>query len=153
MDRMQIAVVLALRELGLEPLATDDYGKKKDALYLANAAGVNAGNYFWYWHYRGSVAADGVLDDFFTIWFSVTPEFDETAGWQLDDKSTAALTRMNPLIKDSDLELLASTHFLIKHGHSTREIPEILWKYEGNYSVQRVRKARSELRRYGLLSS
>jgi len=120
MNRQQIALKLIHDVLGVD-FSVKSFRDRlilQKASYLAQAAGVNLGYYFsWYLHgpYCSSLASDA-----FSISDELNAESDESKGWQLDEKTTAKLTRVRTVIEGNRpgdrakrLELLASVHFLV----------------------------------------
>lgn len=120
MNRQQIALKLIVDELGLD-FTVESFQDRlilQKASYLAQAAGVNMAYYFsWYLHgpYCSSLAGDA-----FSICDELEADSDESRGWQLDEKTSARLARVNALMEKKEpaalakrLELLASVHFLV----------------------------------------
>jgi hypothetical protein len=153
MNRTQIAIALALRELEVDPARDDNFRTKKNALYLMKAAGAEVSSHFFWWHYSGTIGARRLSDDFLAMRFGISSEFDETDGWQLDKASKTRIAGIKALVQSADLELFTSTHFLITRGQAKNDadVREVLSKYGRNYTPKEIGMAVKALRQYGLL--
>lgn len=132
MDRRQIGLVLALDQLGLPlKLATfDDRLVLQKAIYLAEAAGVHLG-YDHSWYLRGPYSS-GLARDAFAAEAELAKDKQEIAGWKLDDGSQQQLTELQDLVTGEQnerakrLELLASTHYLVRRRGMSQDDLELL---------------------------
>ena len=164
MDRQQIGVKLAIEGLGrtLKVDGFDDRLILQKTVYLAQAKGVHLGYYYkWYLHgpYCSSLTKDLYAID------SEGKYADEECGrWNLDEESSTRLNQLVPLFNESDtkkladnLELLASVHFLVERkqvpGENAKQIRIILKRYEKTFSLEQIRQALGDLRKYVLLEN
>lgn len=152
MNRTQIAMALVLREFGVNPTRLDNFRQKKNAIYLARAAGVAVSNHHFYWHYTGRIAAKEIGEDFDSIAIYMQA-FDELKDFQLDEESRKSLAKLKPIVKNENLELLTSVHFLVAHSHKTNKLQRILKEYEQDYTKQQIQDAIAQLRSYELLKA
>ena len=162
MNRRQIAAVLVLRELGIEPKM--DFFRDRlvvqKALYLAQAAGCDLG-YFYGWYLRGPYCSNVAEDMFAATEGPVDPE-DAVQSFALDEESRECLAKIKELIakrKQADLarclELLASVHFLVKRKQvpdfAARTVTKRLKLFGKDFDVNQVQAALRELRGAGVL--
>src|SRR5712692_9178371 len=119
MDRQQIGLKLTLDALGL-PLQLDSFDDRmalQKTIYLCQLGGIHLG-YRYNWYLRGPYSPD-LTRDAFALRTNQNSEFDETAGWKLDEASIQRLKKISPLWESQRkderarwLELLASVLFL-----------------------------------------
>lgn len=165
MNRQQIAIRLALRELGFEkpPVQTFD-GRLaiQKCVYLAQAAGARLG-YHFRWYLRGPYCPE-LTDDAFAVASELEAGLDEADGWVLPNEWGPALAAVRALIPQGDparrarrLELLASVHFLAARRRSGAADPEQLQaqleRYEKDFTVEEVENALGVLREHNLLGA
>jgi len=165
MDRRQIATVLVLQELGIEPkldLFRDRLVVQK-AIYLAQAAGCDLG-YYYGWYLRGPYCSPLARDMFATV--EDLLGFEEAVrGFELDADSRECLTQVKELIAPPTdphafarrLELLASVHFLIKREQVPESTPSAVAQrlklFGKDFDAKDVAGAIDGLRRAGLLNA
>lgn len=157
MNHVQLGMALVLKELDILPL-DKNFRLKKNAIYLAKAAGIEVSNHFFMWHYSGRITAHNpnearitttTLSQDFDI---ISSEIEEIERVELDDESKRKLAKLKPLIQTSpNLELLTSVHFLIEHKHPVKQLQKILANYEQNYNEEQIQEAIAQLRNYSLL--
>ena len=161
MDGRQIASVLVLRELGIEPkldLFKDRLIVQK-AIYLAQAAGVDLG-YFYGWYLRGPYCSS-VADDLFAAVEDPQAVEDAVDRWELDSEWRTKLDRFKTLIEPEDdelarrLELWASVHFLVTRkqvkDRSAKAIAALLEKFGKDFEEEEVEGAVERLEEAGTL--
>lgn len=163
MDRQQIGVKLAIEGLGLD-FKIDGFEDRlilQKAIYLAQAAGVNLGYYYQWYHY--GPYSPSLTRDEYAIATDITGE-DESVGWKLDETSWQRLKEIKAIFTKPQreelakkLELLASVHFLINRkqvpGANTKQIAETLKRFNKNFSEEDVKEALGELKTYGFLAA
>jgi uncharacterized protein YwgA len=163
-DRQQISVKLAIEGLGLE-FKIDSFVDRlilQKAIYLAQAAGVNLG-YYYQWYLHGPYSPSLTRDEY-AIDMDIATGLDESKGWKLDDTSLQRLGEMRSIFAEPQrdklkkkLELLASVHFLVGRrqvsGANTKQITQILKRFNKDFSEEDVKKALEELKTYGLLAA
>ncbi|MEW6197454.1 MAG: hypothetical protein AB1601_02150 [Planctomycetota bacterium] len=165
MNRQQISIRLALRELGFKtpPVQTFD-GRLaiQKCVYLAQAAGAKLG-YHFRWYLRGPYCPE-LTDDAFAIASELQAGLDEAQGWVLPDGWRPAVAAVRALVPEGNpeqharrLELLASVCFLAaRRGSTTVEPAELqaqLKRYEKDFTVEEVQDALGALREHNLLSA
>jgi len=164
MDRQQIALRLALRELGVE-LNLGSFDRRlivQKATYLAQAAGLGLGYYFR-WYLRGPYSPD-LTSDAFGIAGELAANSDEAAAWELDPSSQSKLRALRPLLESSSeqdqarsLELLASIHYLVSRnqvgGEDSGQVQTILKRNGKIYSMSEIHQALAQLREHDLLAT
>jgi hypothetical protein len=171
MGRRQIAVLLALKELGID-LSVDTFDQRlivQKAIYLTQAAGLDLG-YYYGWYLRGPYCS-AVAKDIFAALEDPQEMAGHVAQWSLDDRSKKALARLRKLLRSPTvpaqpgaqgqeaqarwLELLASVHFLIDRkqvaGHGAKEISGRLKAFNKDFGASEVEGALAELRRFNVL--
>lgn len=163
MTHRQIAAVLALRELGIEPRLDvfKDRLVVQKSVYLAQAAGVDLG-YFYGWYLRGPYCSPLARDMFAAV---EDPQgLDEVVErFELDSQSKQRLSKLKRLIvPDSPdlartLELLASVHFLIRRGQvregTAAALRERLRVFGKDFEEAEVKQAVDDLHAAGLLNA
>lgn len=138
MDKIQIGLKIAMDELGIQ-IEKTPYSTIRNIVYLAIAKGVYLTNSSFCWSSEGNVISRSLFKDIGTIKNELAQGYDDSKGWCLDNNSKKKLENLKPLITStSDLELLASTHFLIKKEKSVDEISDIFKKFNKNYSEKQV---------------
>lgn len=162
MNRRQIAAVLTLRRLGVEPnLRTfDDRLIAQKAIYLAQAAGIDLG-YFYNWYLRGPYCP-ALTDDLFGAISSGFAGDSTPKRWALDEPSGRRLDRLKAVIGTRlratkplarRLELLASVHFLITWKQVADEdseaIAERLQAYGKRFAPEHVKEAIAAIQKFG----
>lgn len=161
MDRQQIGIVLALRELDL-PLKMEGFDDRlilQKTIYLTQACGVDLGYYFQ-WYLRGPYCSSLANDAFSAL----TEENQEVDDWELDQASASRLQRILRLFSEQDrqklarnLERLASTHFMIQRKHVPAENPgaiaQTLERYGKDFTENEVAAALGELTHHDLLKN
>jgi uncharacterized protein YwgA len=162
MDRQQIGVKLAIDGLKLS-FKIDSFQDRlimQKAVYLAQAAGVNLG-YYYQWYLYGPYSSSLTRDEY-AIATDIALGMEESEGWKLDDQSSQRLERIRGIfagLKGDELakklELLASVHFLIDRKQvskvDTSQITSTLKRFKKNFSVEDVKEALKELKKYELL--
>jgi len=162
MDRQQIRLKLAIDHLGLS-LKMDDFDNRlilQKAVYLAQAKQVHLG-YYYQWYLYGPYCPS-LTKDLYAIDSEGRYGVDECNRWELDEQSCHRLDEIKGLFTEtapgplpSNLELLASVHFLVTCKQVSRsdakQITEILKRYNKDFSPQEVEVALGELDKYGLL--
>lgn len=160
MDRRQIALKLTVDGAGL-PFTLETFEHRlilQKAIYFAQALGIELGYYFrWYHHgpYSPALARDA---------FAVAAQLqdDDISEWRLDPESQERAGRLGDFIAEgepggqaSDLERLASVHFLVqREGASKEDIPDLcnaLLESKKKYADDEVSGAVGQLHKYGLL--
>jgi uncharacterized protein YwgA len=131
-------------------------------IYLCQLAGVHLGcRYNWY--LRGPYSPD-LTRDAFDLKAKQASDFDETAGWNLDERSIQRLKEISSLWSTNPetqcprwLELLASVLFLKRsydgRNKDTAGLREILVRNEKYFTEDEISCAIKELVRHGLLPS
>jgi len=162
MDRQQITLRLALRELGVE-LNLGSFDRRlivQKATYLAQAAGLGLGYYFR-WYLRGPYSPD-LTSDAFSIQDELAANNDEAEAWKLDLTSQSKLCNLKPLLssqseheKARSLELLASIHYMVSRnqarGDDPKQVQAILKRNGKKYDLREVKRALARLRKHELL--
>jgi hypothetical protein len=167
MTRRQIAISLALRELGIE-LRGESFTDRlivQKAVYLIQAFGLDLG-YFYGWYLHGPYCSD-VTTDLFGALADPGAMDDLKADWTLDNGTKRRLATLKALIHRQErplarwLELLASVHFLIDrgqvkrkdHANGAKEVSARLKAFNKDFRPQEVRDGLTELESRGLLRS
>lgn len=162
MDRRQIFLSLALRELGqnIDLTGFDRRLILQKSVYLLQAAGVNFG-YSFSWYLRGPYCSS-LTSDLFAIFAELDENLDD---WRLDEGISKSIGSAKTFLSQSPvepdlarwLELLASIHFLVVKKKDVLPedvdgIQQILSKYKKNYSTDQIRAAMSSLKSAGLIT-
>lgn len=171
MDRRQIATILVLKDLGIEPRmkSFDNRLSVQKAIYLSQIAGADLGYYFgWYLH--GPYCRHTTQEVFSTLDDPVgTQEAKER--WSLDKNTLGTLKKVREIMgvpthqragfpnnergKARWLELLASVHFLIDRKqvrhNGPKDIKERLKTFNKDFKVEEVKTAIQKLRNYGFI--
>ena len=161
MDRRQIAALLTLKKLGIEPDLTTFSGRlvAQKVLYLVQAAKLDLG-YFYSWYLRGPYSPD-VSRDLFPAIDELKANPNALVGWKLDSSADPVLDQIQTLVparpdedRSSELELLASVHFLVERrglAHDPSLLSEEMRKYNKNFTSGEVSSGLDALRRAHLL--
>lgn len=152
MDRIQIGLKVGLDELGI-PIEKTPYSTIRNIVYLAIVKGVYLTNSSFCWSSEGNVISKSLFKDIGTIKNELNQGYDDSKGWCLDDNSKKRLENLKPLIiSTSDLELLASVHFLTKKGKkSVDEISDIFKKFNKSYLEEQILAAVETLKEQELI--
>ena len=162
MDRQQIGVKLALDGLG-QLLKVDEFDDRlilQKTIYLVQAKGIHLG-YYYKWYLHGPYCSS-LTKDLYAIDTEGDYADEECGRWNLDEESSKRLGELASLFSESDtrkladnLELLASVHFLVERkqvpGGNAKQIRRILKRYEKTFSLEQIRQALGDLRKYVLL--
>lgn len=164
MDRQQIGVKLALKGLGrpFNVASFDDRLILQKTIYLVQARGIHLG-YYYHWYLYGPYCPS-LTRDLYAILSEGKYADEECERWKLDKGSSTRLKKLTPLFSESDtktladtLELLASVHFLVERkqvaGGNAKQIRRILKRYEKTFSLEQIRQALGDLRKYVLLEN
>ena len=151
LNRTDIATGLTLRELGLRLVDYDNTRTKKNAVYLAQTAGVGLGYYFWWSPNYCVVEAHGELRDCLAKLSNASED-----NWKdnhLDEKSRERLSRLKekiidpyiarPQLLSTKLELLTSVHFIYEGNRIKKpaRIQRILEEYGWLVGIEHVKQA------------
>lgn len=164
MDRQQIGVKLTVDGLDL-PFKVDGFMDRlilQQAVYLAQAAGVNLG-YYYHWYLYGPYSPSLTRDEF-AVAMDISAGLDESEGWKLDEKSSQRLEEIKGIFSEPEreklarkLELLASVHFLIDRKQASKADPSritaTLRQFNKPFNEEDAKNALGELTRYGLLAA
>lgn len=163
MTPRQIAAVLTLRELGIEPkLAVfKDRLVVQKTIYLAQAAGVDLG-YFYGWYLRGPYCSP-LARDLFAALEDPQGADEVVERFELDDTSRKRLAALEPLIAVNQpalarrLELFASVHFLVQRKQvpdgTATAVSERLRVFGKDFEEAEVERAMDDLCEAGLLNA
>lgn len=152
MDRIQIGLKIGMDALGMQ-IEKTPYPTIRNAVYLAIAKGVYLTNSSFGWSSGGNVISRSLIEDIAAIKNELSQDYDDSKGWSLDDNSKKRLESLKPLITStSDLELLASVHFLIKKANiSTEKISDVFKRYNRNYPEEQISEAVGALKEQELI--
>jgi uncharacterized protein YwgA len=125
-------------------------------IYLANAFGVNCGDYVFNWYKKGpySPALTRVLYDNNNLDIKVISEYTlrKEAENSLNLLKDLMSMRPDELTEDSWVELLASVHYLIERKASKQIVINDLLRLKPKYNLNQVKYALEKLEKNGILN-